>query len=257
MDSQHDRQDLFVSDEHLSAVTQILDGLTGNQNTKSMGLDLRRVFAMFNQATITYTIIILSIFGYLVKFLPQFNHLITYFTFTEVQLFISYTRTSSLAETYLEHHQWWRLVTPVFLHFGLFHVLFNTTAALEFGRRLELSLQPIWYLLLLLVLAVGSNTAQYLYSGSSMFGGLSGVVYGLFGALITLSWRTQLPHLKLPRGFTIMMLIALLLGPLGVIEKAFGIRVADQAHLGGLIIGLLAGLLLPYTRLKSVASAQP
>jgi len=76
--------------------------------------------------------------------------------------------------------QVWRLFTPMFLHFGILHILFNMLWLRDLGSMIE-ARKGSWMLLLLaLVLAGTSNLAQYLVSGPT-FGGMSGVVYGLLG----------------------------------------------------------------------------
>jgi len=78
------------------------------------------------------------------------------------------------------HGQWWRLITPIFIHFGVMHLLFNAFATIDLGSQVEM-LRGTWRMLLLvLVLALVSNLAQFFESGPA-FGGLSGVGYGLFG----------------------------------------------------------------------------
>ena len=77
--------------------------------------------------------------------------------------------------------QYWRLVTPAFLHFGWLHIVFNSLWLWDLGSRLELLLGRVNLLLLVLVIAMVSNISQYYATGPSLFGGMSGVVFGLLG----------------------------------------------------------------------------
>lgn len=143
----------------------------------------------------------------------------------------------------LEAGQWWRLVSPIFIHFGILHLTMNGLWFWELGRRIEWR-QGSWALAGLTVLSGGvSNLAQYLWSGPALFGGLSGVLYALLGHLWLFNWLAPSPLYRMPKGVLIMMLAWLglcLLGAASVL--GFG-DIANGAHLGGLLIGCITGLL--------------
>ncbi len=138
--------------------------------------------------------------------------------------------------------QVWRWVTPIFLHFGILHLAFNAAVVWELGRRVEEQLGSSRFLLLIAVLAVVSNWAQYAWTPGAAFGGLSGVAYGLLG-FIVMSQRLR-PKSRawlLPQGFALGLLVFLVLFSTGITE-GFGLHVANAAHWGGLIAGLVLAL---------------
>lgn len=83
--------------------------------------------------------------------------------------------------------QVWRLFTPMFLHFGIFHIVFNLLWTLEFGRVIELRQGWPAFILITLAISISANLSQYFVSGP-LFGGMSGVIYGLFGYIWIQSW---------------------------------------------------------------------
>jgi membrane associated rhomboid family serine protease len=92
----------------------------------------------------------------------------------------------------------WRSFSPALLHFGAVHLVFNSLWLWHFGRMIESRQSSLLYFVVLLFLAFASNMAQYLWSLSANFGGLSGVVYGLLGYIWM--WQTVRPRdtLRLP-----------------------------------------------------------
>ncbi len=140
--------------------------------------------------------------------------------------------------------QWWRLVSPIFMHFGIMHLAFNALWYWELGRRIELRSGSFWLLGLTLLFALVSNYAQWVFSGpTALFGGLSGVLYGLLGYC----WLYQLlapnMHFDLPKGVVIMMLAWLVFCLSGIISVlGFG-AIANAAHVGGLVVGCICGVI--------------
>src|SRR5690606_38321721 len=138
--------------------------------------------------------------------------------------------------------QWWRLVSPIFMHFGIMHLAFNALWYCELGRRIELRSGSYWLLGLTLLFALVSNYAQWVFSGpTALFGGLSGVLYGLLGYC----WLYQLlapnMHFDLPKGVVIMMLAWLVFCLSGIISVLGVGAIPNAAHVGGLGVGCIWG----------------
>ena len=145
--------------------------------------------------------------------------------------------------TGLEVGQWWRLVSPMFIHFGVLHLAMNSLWYWELGRRVEFRHGGFTLLSLSLLFGLLSNLAQFWFGGPSLFGGLSGVLYGLLGYCWIFQLLAPTPAYQLPRGVLAMMLIWLLVCLSGVIDTlGFG-SIANAAHVGGLVAGCAAGLI--------------
>lgn len=129
--------------------------------------------------TLTLTLIAISIVVTLLTLFGENHKLLNYFTITSTVLSDEYIRWKrGLPEIF--HGQVWRLITPIFIHFGILHIIFNMLWLKDLGSMIEQK-QKAWFLaIMVLVLGVSSNLGQYYMSGP-MFGGMSGVVYGLFG----------------------------------------------------------------------------
>ncbi|KUM43508.1 rhomboid family intramembrane serine protease [Pseudomonas sp. EpS/L25] len=141
----------------------------------------------------------------------------------------------------LSRGEWWRLVTPIFLHFGVLHLAMNALWFWELGRRIEFRQGGLMLLVLTLAFAVGANLVQYAWSGPALFGGLSGVLYGLLGHCWLFQWLAPNPAYRMPRGVVAMMLIWLVICLTGVFDLlGFG-SIANGAHVGGLLLGCATG----------------
>jgi GlpG protein len=132
----------------------------------------------------------------------------------------------------------WRLISPVFVHFGLLHLVFNLWMLLDLGTALE-RLFSHWYLLVfVLLLGVVSNLVQYLWTGNPQFGGMSGVIYGLFGFL----WFRGRFDPAFPQPIANGTVVVLLLWYLACVVGLIG-NVANAAHTAGLLVGMAWGLM--------------
>lgn len=158
-------------------------------------------------------------------------------------------RVSALAET-LASGQFWRLISPDFLHFSVMHIVFNAVMLWFLASQVEWMDGRSRFIALFLVTSLASNTLQYVVSGP-LFGGLSGVVYGVLGYC----WLSQqrLPRFQFPPALVSFALIWMIIGftPLPV---WLGIgRMANEAHLGGFLGGLLMALIMPPPGRRQVA----
>jgi len=132
-----------------------------------------------------------------------------------------------------------RTMTPMLLHFGELHLIFNLLWLWFFGRQLE-PLHPFWlYLGLILAMAFISNSTQYLSVQYNNFGGMSGVVYGLVGYTWVVHNFMPRSRLLLNNSMFVFFVVALVL-----MELLAGSFIATAAHIGGLLSGLVLGLLI-------------
>lgn len=128
---------------------------------------------------VTAILIVLSILGALLVSFDSQYQFVRYLSFRDVY------QPSILSLTdILSSGDVWRLITPTFLHFSFMHIFFNSLGMWDLGRRLELLLGKINYVLFFVVAAVLSNLAQFLWHPAGFFGGISGVVYALVGFIM-------------------------------------------------------------------------
>lgn len=150
-------------------------------------------------------------------------------------LFITTTFQGILPE--IRSGELWRLVTPIFIHFGILHLAFNMLWLWDLGGAIERVRS--WLLLLQLVLIIGifSNLAEYFFSGPA-FGGMSGVVYGLLGYLWMQGHFNPRFGLYLRKPIVVMMLIWYVVCWTGLVGN-----IANMAHTVGLLIGIAWGFI--------------
>ena len=186
----------------------------------------------------------------MLAFLSNFGSVIAIvepITFTKIlisnQGFFS---TSSMTQTFLNENQWWRLISPIFIHFSFAHLAFNCLWIYILGEKIERIDGTITFILIIAFTGIFSNFLQYFWTGSSLFGGLSGVIYGLLGYCMILEMESENDRYGLPPALYIFMIVWLLLGFFEVLDMfGFG-KVANFAHLGGLVSGMMFGMMYKY-----------
>ena len=189
-------------------------------------------------------IIVVSILLALISNFGSLIAIIEPLTFTILKIsnqgFVS---VSTFEQTYFLENQWWRLISPMFIHFSFAHLAFNCLWIYILGEKIERVDNSITFLMLIIFSSICSNYLQFLWTGSSLFGGLSGVIYGLIGYCMILEMDTNYDRYQLPSGLYLFMIVWLILGFLGILELfGFG-SVANFAHLGGLVSGILFAII--------------
>jgi GlpG protein len=129
----------------------------------------------------------------------------------------------------------WRLITPIFIHFGPTHLLFNMLVLYDLGRLIEMAQGTKRLALLVVVIGVGSNLGQYIIGGFS-FGGMSGVLYGMVGYIWLRSQCDPASGLMLSPMTLGVMLVWFFLCLYGIIPG-----VANGTHTVGLVMGIIWG----------------
>ncbi len=169
-------------------------------------------------------------------------------------LFISVWPASSPdALTEVRHGEIWRLFTPAFIHFGIVHLILNMLAMVNLGGVLEQVQGSRFYLAFTATVALCSNLAQYAVGGSPDFGGMSGVIFGLFGFLWLRAWVDRDYILALNQSGIITTLLWFGFCFTGVMP----IHIANTAHAVGLGIGAAWGVLSGLAARRHAAATAP
>jgi membrane associated rhomboid family serine protease len=134
--------------------------------------------------------------------------------------------------------QYWRLFTSMFLHAGLFHILFNAWALWIFGSIVERDFGTPKFLAIFFVTGFVASATSYAFGPLYMVGvGASGAIFGIFGAFVAYNWRRR--HLAMAAQNLRTAMVLILLN--AFLAVAFGSTIDWHAHLGGFVAGLAAG----------------
>lgn len=139
-------------------------------------------------------------------------------------------------------HEYYRLITSLFLHFGIQHLLNNMVMLGALGYQLENEIGRIKFLLIYFISGIGGNLCSLYWNVSHgeqvISAGASGAIFGLMGALLYIVAvnRGRLGRLS-GRGMLIMVALSLYFG-------LTSSGVDNSAHIGGLICGILITVLL-------------
>jgi membrane associated rhomboid family serine protease len=141
---------------------------------------------------------------------------------------------------------YYRLVTSMFLHYGIFHLLLNMYALWIVGGVLEPLLGRTRFLALYLVSGIGGGVATYLFgSVTTISAGASGAVFGLFGAFYILMRRLGRDTSMITMVLVVNLVLTFLVPNISI-----------WGHLGGLVTGGLIALGLAYAPARNRTPVQ-
>lgn len=146
----------------------------------------------------------------------------------------------------IQQGEWWRLVTPMFLHIGFTHILMNMITLYFVGMQIEAAFGHTRFLVLFLVAGVGGNVASFCFS-NSLSAGASTAIFGLFGAFMMLGesfWQNPVIR-QLTQTFLAFVVM-------NILFDLFAPEIDLAGHLGGLAAGFLVAYSLDVPRIGKV-----
>jgi rhomboid protease GluP len=142
--------------------------------------------------------------------------------------------------------QWWRFVTPIFIHIGLLHLFFNSYALWIVGPQVEKLYGSARFVILYVLTGVAGVYGSYSYHPDTISAGASGAIFGLFGVLLVFGIRHRNsipPFFKRSVGTGVL--------PVIVINLIIGFTIPaidNSAHIGGLLAGAALAAVLPFQK---------
>jgi rhomboid protease GluP len=149
----------------------------------------------------------------------------------------------------LRSGEWFRLITPAFVHIGLIHLGLNSYVLWTIGPMVEKLYGSSRFLLIYLLTAAGGSFASFINHGlktdaSGASAGASGAIFGLFGVVAVFSYRYRK---ELPPNFIRALKSGILPAIAINLVIGFSIKIVDNAaHIGGLLTGAVLALVIPY-----------
>ncbi|GAA1921444.1 rhomboid family intramembrane serine protease [Microbacterium aoyamense] len=198
----------------------------------------RSVTAVDTRPLATYVIIAATVLAYIVTFIPGFGD--------QVGQALAFNATYVVFPHLTGVFEPWRILTVALTHGSFWHLGLNMLALWMIGRSLEPLLGRGRFIALYLLSAAGGSVGVALLAPSQWVVGASGAIFGLFGALIVIGRHIGANI----AGIAIILAINLAIGFIP------GMGVSWQAHVGGLVVGLIVGFVYVRTRSPRQRTAQ-
>jgi len=149
--------------------------------------------------------------------------------------------------------QWWRLVTPIFLHVGIIHLAANMWFQIMYASQIERGIGATRMAVIYLVAGIGGNLLSSVFLPRMLSAGASGALFGIMGCQLATNFKNW-GAIDRPCCSMTSILITV------VINLAIGLlpMVDNFCHLGGLITGFsISGIILPHLRKVVVRQIEP
>lgn len=224
----------LVRETDLPLAVEILNAPDTQKEAKGSGKS--PLVASLSYAKVTWFFLIVCLIVAAITGLGKSIEFLSWLTIVPVEVRGADLYASTL-DVALSSGEVWRIFTPALIHFGGLHLTFNLLWIWEFGRRIEVIDGGLRLTLVIIASAIISNLAQY-FSGSILFGGMSGVIYALLGYMVVLDKLSSAPRYQLPTGIVIFMLVWLVLGYTQFTEALGMGSIANAAHTVGLFSGV-------------------
>lgn len=143
----------------------------------------------------------------------------------------------------LYNHDYYRLITANFLHFGIFHIFCNCYSLFNVGCLMEIILGKFKYIIVMIASGLGSTLLPlfiYQFNGSGIYtvtAGFSGVIFGLIGALMALALVYKNVFMELFKRISPSLIMMLII-------SVSSTSISLSGHVGGLIGGFLATMII-------------
>lgn len=138
---------------------------------------------------------------------------------------------------YFEPKDWWRLISPIFVHIGFDHLLSNMILLITLGPLIESILGHTKFALIYLFSGIGGNFAVLMLNPDTITAGASTALYGLFGFLLIQIFNKQNSILRNISSVYITIIA------INLFYTFTNTNISLVGHIGGLITGIAFGLI--------------
>lgn len=217
---------IVYAGENSINIANIIIGINNiNCNVKSNKNDRNR-----NNIYITYALIALNILLYIISAIKCGN-------FMDIDSMTLYSMGGKFAYN-IYHGEVWRLVSAIFLHGDIMHILFNMYSLYILGSQVEIIFGKVKYLIIYFISGIAANILSCILAPNTLSIGASGAIFGLLGAFAIVIFINRK---KVSKGSIANLVLVILLN---IYIGFTGQSIDNAAHIGGLVTGILVGFII-------------
>ena len=156
-----------------------------------------------------------------------------------------YYKGGIYSPAFIQGHEYGRLIWAMFLHDDTAHLFNNMIILFFLGSMLERETGHIWFTIIYFLSGIGGNIAslinKIMENSGSLSIGASGAVFGLDGLLLAMVAFSEEFRNRIPPVRVVLMIV------LSLYDGFMGSNIDNAAHIGGLIIGFIIGMVFVFT----------